>query len=72
MFEDYIKQDKNGLIKNLQDLIKIPSVHVEGDLPEYPFGKNTVKCHSCQNWWFLHPNYEENCRLDIEKIKEVE
>ena len=41
MFEKYI--NKEELIKNLQELIKIPSVHAESSIPNEPFGKNTVK-----------------------------
>lgn len=41
MFKNYI--NKNELIKNLQELIKIPSVHEETQNSEEPFGKNTVK-----------------------------
>ena len=41
MFKKYINTDE--LIKNLQELIKIPSVHENSDTPNEPFGKNTVK-----------------------------
>ena len=41
MFKNYINQ--NELIKSLQGLIKIPSVHEESDNINEPFGKNTVK-----------------------------
>lgn len=41
MFEKYL--NKYELIKNSQDLIKIPSVHAESNVPSEPFGKNTVK-----------------------------
>ena len=41
MFKNYINIDE--LIKNLQELIKIPSVHEESNNPNEPFGKNTVK-----------------------------
>lgn len=41
MFKNYI--NKNELIKNLQELIKIPSVHEETQNSKEPFGKNTVK-----------------------------
>ena len=41
MFKNYI--DKDVLIKNLQELIKIPSVHEESQNPNVPFGINTVK-----------------------------
>lgn len=41
MFEKYLKKDE--LINNLQELIRIPSVHAESDIPSEPFGKNTVK-----------------------------
>lgn len=40
MFRNYINTDE--LIKNLKELIKIPSVHEESDNPNEPFGKNTV------------------------------
>lgn len=41
MFEKYLKKDE--LITNLQELIKIPSVHSESNNPSEPFGKNTIK-----------------------------
>ena len=41
MFEKYLNKDE--LIKNLQELIKIPSVHAESNVPSEPFGKNTVR-----------------------------
>lgn len=41
MYEKYLKKDE--LIKNLQELIKIPSVHAEANIPNEPFGKNTIK-----------------------------
>lgn len=41
MFKNYIIE--NELIKNLQELIKIPSVHEESNNANEPFGKNTVK-----------------------------
>ena len=41
MFKNYINQDE--LIKNLQELIKIPSVHGESQNSNAPFGENTVK-----------------------------
>lgn len=41
MFKNYI--DKDELIKNLQELIKIPSVHEESQNPNVPFGINTIK-----------------------------
>ena len=41
MFEKYLNKDE--LIKNLQGLLKIPSVHAESSVPSEPFGKNTVK-----------------------------
>lgn len=41
MFKNYI--NTNELIENLQELIKIPSVHENSDNPNEPFGKNTVK-----------------------------
>lgn len=41
MFEKYLNKDE--LIKNLQELIKIPSVHSESNTVNEPFGENTVK-----------------------------
>lgn len=41
MFKNYINKGK--LIKNLQELIKIPSVHEESSNQNEPFGKNTVR-----------------------------
>ena len=41
MFKNYINE--NEMIKNLQELIKIPSVHEESNSENEPFGKNTVK-----------------------------
>ena len=40
MFEKYI--NKENMISNLQNLIKIPSVYEESSNPNIPFGKNTV------------------------------
>lgn len=41
MFKNYINE--NEMIKNLQELIKIPSVHEESNNENELFGKNTVK-----------------------------
>lgn len=41
MFKNYINKDE--MIKNLQNLIKIPSVYELSTNPNEPFGKNTVK-----------------------------
>lgn len=41
MFKNYI--NTNELIKNLQELIRIPSVYENSTLPAEPFGKNTSK-----------------------------
>ena len=41
MFEKYLNKDE--LIKNLQELIKIPSVHSKSANANEPFGENTVK-----------------------------
>lgn len=41
MFKNYI--NNNELIKNLQELIKIPSIYEESTNSYEPFGKNTVK-----------------------------
>ena len=41
MFEKYV--DKNNMISNLQNLIKIPSYYEESLNPNIPFGENTVK-----------------------------
>lgn len=41
MFKNYI--NKEEMIKNLQNLIKIPSVYQNSSNPEEPFGKNTVR-----------------------------
>ena len=41
MFKNYINE--KDLIKNLQSLIKIPSVHIDSSNPDTPFGKNTVE-----------------------------
>ena len=41
MYEKYLKKDE--LIKSLQELIRIPSVHAESNIPNEPFGKNTIK-----------------------------
>lgn len=41
MFEKYLNKDE--LIKSLQELIKIPSVHSESDNASEPFGKNAAK-----------------------------
>lgn len=41
MFKNYI--EKEEMIKNLQNLIKIPSIYQNSANPEEPFGKNTVR-----------------------------
>lgn len=41
MFKNYINKDE--VIKNLQNLIRIPSVYEVSKNPKEPFGKNTVK-----------------------------
>lgn len=41
MFRNYINKD--NFIKNLQNLIKIPSVHENSKNPNTPFGQTTVK-----------------------------
>lgn len=41
MFKKYINNDE--LIKNLQELIRIPSVYKNSSNPEAPFGENTIK-----------------------------
>lgn len=41
MFKNYIKE--NEIVKNLQELIKIPSVYEKSENPKEPFGKNTIK-----------------------------
>lgn len=39
MIEDFIKENKDDIIKNVQELIQIPSVYTECDNPRYPFGE---------------------------------
>lgn len=39
MFKDYIESNKENLIKDLEEMIKIPSKLEGYDNPEYPFGK---------------------------------
>ena len=39
MIEDFIKENKNDIIKNIQELIQIPSVYKESSNPKYPFGE---------------------------------
>lgn len=45
MFKKYINQEE--LIKNLQELIRIPSVYSESTNSNEPFGENTVKALNC-------------------------
>lgn len=40
MIEDYIENNKSKIIKNTQELIKIPSVYNKSNDPCMPFGKN--------------------------------
>lgn len=40
MIEDFIKENKETMIKKLQELIQIPSVYSESKNPLMPFGKN--------------------------------
>lgn len=40
MFDKIIENNKNEIIENLSNLIKIPSVSMETNNPESPFGKN--------------------------------
>ena len=39
MIEDFIKENKNDIIKNVQELIQIPSVYKESSNTKYPFGE---------------------------------
>lgn len=39
MFKEYIENNKENLIKDLEEMIKIPSKLEGYDNPEYPFGK---------------------------------
>ena len=64
MFKNYI--NTNELIENLQELIKIPSVHENSDNPNEPFGKNTVKALNYildlgQNLGFRTKNIDGYC-----------
>lgn len=43
MLENFIKENKEKMIKNLQELIQIPSVYKESNNPNYPFGENINK-----------------------------
>ena len=40
MIEKFINENKEKIIKNLQELIQIPSIYSESNNPQYPFGKN--------------------------------
>lgn len=39
MIEDFIKENRDDIIKNVQELIQIPSVYKVCDNPKYPFGE---------------------------------
>ena len=39
MIEDFIKENRDDIIKNIQELIQIPSVYKESSNPKYPFGE---------------------------------
>ena len=64
MFKNYIND--NELIRNLQELIKIPSIYEESNNPKEPFGKNTVKALNYvldlgQKLGFRTKNIDEYC-----------
>ena len=40
MIENFINENKEDIIGNLQKLIQIPSVYSKSDNPKYPFGEN--------------------------------
>ena len=39
MLEKFIKENKENIIKNVQELIQIPSVYIKSSNSKYPFGK---------------------------------
>ena len=43
MIEDFIKENKETMIKKLQELIQIPSVYSESKNPLMPFGETRIK-----------------------------
>ena len=43
MLEKFINENKERMIKDLQELIQIPSYYSESDIPKYPFGENVNK-----------------------------
>lgn len=43
MFDELIENDKNEMIHNISELIKIPSVSLETDNSNFPFGENCSK-----------------------------
>lgn len=43
MFDKYIDNKKDEMIKQTQELIKIPSVHEDSNIPNKPFGENAAK-----------------------------
>ena len=43
MFDELIENDKNEMIHNISELIKIPSVSSETDNSNFPFGENCSK-----------------------------
>ena len=43
MIEDFIKENKETMVKKLQELIQIPSVYSESKNPLMPFGENANK-----------------------------
>ena len=39
MVDDFIENNKDEIIENVQNLIKIPSVYMESNDSRYPFGE---------------------------------
>lgn len=64
MFEKFI--DKENMILNLQNLVRIPSVYEKSSNPEFPFGENTVKALNyvldlCNKLGFRTKNLDNYC-----------
>ena len=66
MFDEIIDKNKEIILKTLSDLIKFPSVSIENDNSEYPFGKECSDIlnyilNLAQNMGFKTKNVDEYC-----------
>lgn len=68
MIDDFIKNNKDDIIKNVQDLIKIPSVYAESNDSRYPFGEKVndaleFMLNLGKNLGFRTKNVDGYCRI---------